>query len=137
MRLISAEQKEIDFAKWQLEVGHRKYTDNHNDINIPPEFHLPENTVEALINNIYPGLKDMPHPHDRFFAERSILSARNDDVDDINKRILADFPGQEKVFHSADSVKELGEGQLAMYPVEYLNFINVSGLPLAKLSLKV
>ena len=48
--------------------------------------------------------------------------------------MLSEFPGQEKEFLSADSVKgsnENGEG------VEYLNSINCSGLPLHKFQLKV
>src|SRR5277367_3681492 len=55
--------------------------------------------------------------------------------------MLSDFPGQEKEFMSADSVKgnrenEEGEGEL-LYPVEYFNSINCSGLPLSKLKLKI
>jgi ATP-dependent exoDNAse (exonuclease V) alpha subunit len=60
-------------------------------------------------------------------------------VDDINEKMLSDFPGETKEFLSADSVKENndnGEGQL-LYPVEYLNSITCSGLPLHKLQLKV
>ena len=60
-------------------------------------------------------------------------------MDDINEKMLSEFPGQEKEFLSADSVKgsnENGEGKL-LYPVEYLNSINCSGLPLHKLQLKV
>jgi hypothetical protein len=54
MHLILAEQRERDFAKWQLEVGHGKHTNDKNNIQISPKFHLPENSVEALIDNIYP-----------------------------------------------------------------------------------
>ena len=59
------------------------------------------------------------------------------DVDELNKRILDMFPGQERVYHSADSIKETRDedGNELMYPTEYLNSINVSGLPLAKLAL--
>ena len=44
------------------------------------------------------------------------------------------------MFQSADSIED-NEGHgaegILMYPVEYLNSINCSGLPLAKLALKV
>ena len=48
------------------------------------------------------------------------------------------FPGREQAFFSEDSVANdrPDEGEL-MYPVEHLNTINCSGLPLAKLRLKV
>src|SRR6202042_357994 len=60
------------------------------------------------------------------------------DVDDINEELLKQFPGEEKEYMSADSIRNNGnngEGDL-MYSVEYLNAINCSGLPLAKLKLK-
>ena len=136
MRLMQANQEETDFAKWQIEVGHGKHTDNDNNIEIPPQFQLPDNSVEALINHIYPGIRDLPHPPDAYFSDCSILSARNDDVDDLNGRVITDFPGQEKVFHSADWARDNDNGEI-MYPVEYLNKITLSGMPLAKLTLKV
>jgi ATP-dependent exoDNAse (exonuclease V) alpha subunit len=93
--------------------------------------------VESLIEMIYPGIAGPAHPNDEYFAECLILSAHNDNVDELNKRILDAFPGRERVYHSADSIRENREDAELMYPVEYLNSINVSGLPLAKLSLKV
>jgi hypothetical protein len=128
---------EREFARWQLDVGHGLHTDADGNIPIPPHFHCPQNTVESLIETIYPGIAGPARPNDEYFAERSILSARNDDVDELNKRILDAFPGRERVYHSADSIRENREDAELMYPVEYLNSINVSGLPLAKLSLKV
>jgi len=67
-----------------------------------------------------------------------LLSCKNDDVDDLNSDILARFPGEEKVLRSADSVVT-NDGvpiDYQPYPVEYLNTLNASGLPLARLALK-
>ena len=60
-------------------------------------------------------------------------------MDDINSEMLKQFPGEEREFLSADSAKKNGENgnDDLLYPVEYLNSINCSGLPLAKLKLKV
>ena len=62
-------------------------------------------------------------------------------MDDLNAYVLSKFPGQERVFHSADTTPndtpDLQEQGELMYPVEYLNSINCSGMPLAKLALKV
>jgi len=67
-----------------------------------------------------------------------ILSSRNDNVDDLNDLMLNQFPGQEQTFFSQDTVANdrPEEGEL-MYPAEYLNSIDCSGLPLAKLRLKI
>ena len=88
---------------------------------------------------MYEDAKQQPPPPDNYFFERTILSARNDDVDDINSRVLKDFPGEEKVYHSADSIERDHdtEDSEMMYPVEYLNSINASGLPLHRLALKI
>src|SRR5580658_8385822 len=136
MHLLQANQEETDFAKWQLEVGHGKHTDNDANITIPPKFHLPTNSVPALLDHIYPGIGNLPHPPDYYFAERSILSPCNVDVNALNQMVLDKFPGQERVYHSADSANTRGDEEM-MYPPEQLNMINLSGLPLAKLSLKV
>ena len=93
--------------------------------------------MESLIKTIYLNISE-PH-EDQYFKERTILSAHNRDVDDMNHNILNEFPGEEIVFQSSDSVKNdgLGPGEEFMYPVEYLNSINTSGLPLSKLKLKI
>ena len=139
MRLNTQVQAERDFAKWQLEIGHGKHTDEAGNIKLPDHFKCTENTVSSLISTVYSGVNEIPHPPDHYFAERTILTSRNDDVDDINEEMLSKFPGEEKEFMSADSVKsnnENGEGEL-LYPVEFLNSIKCSGLPLHKLQLKV
>ena len=128
-----------NFAKWQLDIGHGRLTDEAGITKLHDHFKCTENTISSLISIIYSGVNELPHPPDHYFAERTILTSRNDDVDDINEKMLLEFPGQEKSFLSADSVKENnenGEGEL-MYPVEYLNSITCSGLPLHNLQLKV
>jgi hypothetical protein len=129
--------REREFAQWQLEVGHGQHTDAEGNIRLPDHFKCSENTVESLIKTIYPNISE-PHA-DEYFKERTILSARNNDVDAMNHDILNEFPGEELIFQSSDSVKNdgLGPGEEFMYPVEYLNSINASGLPLSKLRLKI
>ena len=139
MRLNTHEEAERVFAKWQLEIGGGKHTNANGSITLPDHFKCPENTLDSLIEIIYPNINQLPLPPDNYFAKRTILSSRNDDVDSINESILQQFPGEENEFLSADSIKDNGgdgQGEL-LYPVEYLNSINCSGLPLSKLKLKV
>jgi hypothetical protein len=139
MRLNTQVLAESNFAKWQLEIGHGQHTDELGNTKLPDHFKCPENTISSLTSIVYSGVNELPHPPDHYFAERSILTSRNDDVDDINEKMLLEFPGEAKSFLSADSVKENNEnaeGEL-MYPVEYLNSITCSGLPLHNLQLKV
>ena len=58
----------------------------------------------------------------------------------MNVEVLKKFSGETQVFYSADSIptsEQSGEEDIMLnYPVEYLNSINCSGLPLSKLELK-
>jgi hypothetical protein len=62
-------------------------------------------------------------------------------VDSLNGKALENFPGPVQVFYSTDSIptSEQSEEEDIMlnYPVEYLNEINCTGLPLAKLKVKI
>ncbi|KAI0683475.1 hypothetical protein C8Q76DRAFT_602778, partial [Earliella scabrosa] len=59
--------------------------------------------INALLNFVYPlpaGSTQPPPP--QYFLDRTILCARNSDVDDVNARMLDRLPGAAQVFHSAD-----------------------------------
>jgi ATP-dependent exoDNAse (exonuclease V) alpha subunit len=140
MQLNTTIEAEREFAKWQLEVGQGKHTDECGNITLPDHMKCRVNSVDCLIDTIYPGISH-PDLQNQYFSDCTVLSSLNVDVDNLNKSVLARFPGPVKVFHSADfiptSEQSGGEDPLQNYPVEYLNEINCSGLPLAKLELKV
>jgi ATP-dependent exoDNAse (exonuclease V) alpha subunit len=74
-----------------------------------------------------------------FLTERIILSARNDDVSEINAAALNAFPGEAITYLAADKLLEEDELDHAItnrYPTEYLNSLDPSGLPPFKLELK-
>jgi hypothetical protein len=89
--------------------------------------HLPDNTVNGLINAIYPGLAQGNKP-DKYFLERSILSSKNNTMDQLNQAILNIFPGQEIVTVSINNVT--GGLMQNIYPIKFLNQQKASGLPL-------
>ena len=59
--------------------------------------------VASLIDEIYPNLETSDHPTE-CFAEHTILSSLNADVDSLNKKALERFPGQSHIFYSIDSI---------------------------------
>ena len=140
MRLNTTILAEREFAQWQLEVGQGLHTDEGSNLRLPEHMKCRENTVASLVETIYPGISH-PQVGSAYFSERTILSSKNVDVDSLNNYVLSQFPGEAKVFHSADfipsSEQSGGEDPMLNYPVEYLNEINCSGLPLAKLELKI
>ncbi|KXN92717.1 ATP-dependent DNA helicase PIF1 [Leucoagaricus sp. SymC.cos] len=102
-----------------------------------PETDIQCHTMDDLTNFIYPDIQ--LHQPDQYFLDRTVLSSRNDEVDDINAAILERFPGEKHVLMGADSIdlENADDNNYPPYPMEYLNSLNVSGLPLAKLVLKV
>jgi len=139
MRLNTNVQEEANFARWQLEVGQGQHTDASFNISLPNYFCCSENTVDSLLDTIYPGIH-MPGHSDQYFSEHIILSTMNNKVNELNNTVLAKFPGNAQLFPSVDFIpnSERLEEQDPMlnYPVEYLNEINYGSLPLAKLKLK-
>ena len=140
MRLNTHIEEEANFARWQLEVGRGEHTDDSCNITLPDHFHCAENTVDSLIDTIYPDVH-IPGHLDQFFSERIILSTMNEKVNKLNETVLAKFPGPAQLFPSVDFIpnsEQTGENDpLLNYPVEYLNEINCGSLPLAKLELKI
>ena len=72
--------------------------------------------------------------------QRAILAPQNTEVQDINSAILQIFKGEERAYHSIDRVQDDHDGTHEVednyYPTEFLNSINIGGLPPSKLELK-
>ena len=72
----------------------------------------------------------------RYFQSKAILTPKNKDVDETNDRVLERLPGDVTTFLSADSIAP-GDDNATRYPVEFLNSLNISGLPPHQLSVKI
>ena len=135
MRLDRTPESEI-FAHWLLQVGAGRggYAQS---VPLDQSMIVADNTVKSLVDSIYPNLTTPNNP-DSYFLDRTILCCRNDDVDAINQEILDTFPGEEVTVHSIDRASDPDEGvdHSDVYPVEFLNSLVLSGLPLAHLKLK-
>ena len=64
-----------------------------------------------------------------------MLAARHSDVDALNDAAAAAFPGEIHDLRSADCVPD--DESLGNYPAEFLNTLNISGLPPHELRLKL
>ncbi|KAJ3737894.1 hypothetical protein EV361DRAFT_812278, partial [Lentinula raphanica] len=62
-------------------------------------------TIDSLISAIYPSLHliNPAEVNDQWFFERTILSPKNDDVDDLNFKCLNTLKGDIFTYHSADA----------------------------------
>jgi PIF1-like helicase len=93
-RRLEQSPESVAFAQWLLQVGEGRGLSPDKTITLPRTMITPQNTLENLIDLIYPNIAEQPKP-DSFFLDRTILTSRNDCVDEINTRLLDRFPGEE------------------------------------------
>ena len=137
MRLLSEQMlpeerlRQEEFANLILAIGEGRDT-NNDMIQWPLDGILPDNTSRSLANAIYPILTD---PTAQYLAERVILAARNDTVDNLNEQLLASMTDELFTSYSADAL--IDEGDAEIYATEYLNTVNLPTLPPHQLKLKI
>ncbi|KAI8536933.1 hypothetical protein RHMOL_Rhmol10G0295100 [Rhododendron molle] len=135
MRLNSTDLANSNFAEFLNEIG----TNPEKVVELPSTIQKCE-SVSELLFTVYPQLDVVGTIIPTFLNERTILSARNDDVSAINLAALNVFPGDTTTYFAADkmSFDDAHDHTITnRYPNEYLNSLNPSGLPPFKLDLKV
>jgi len=138
MRLNTTSLENQDFANWLLQVGSGQIPIDENGCIVLPERVVICEGIVSLIQEIYGGIQNISLENDGYFKEWTILSTRNEVVDDINKEVLQMFPRVSQTFLSIDApILEVGANNHNIYPIEYLNSFELSGLSPTKLQLKV
>ncbi|XP_037910190.1 ATP-dependent DNA helicase PIF1-like [Hermetia illucens] len=110
------------FAKQLLGIGNNK---------ISVTSHNPK---EELMGRVFPDIAQNFNNHN-WLGERAILAAKNKDVEDLNATIQNFLPGQLVSFKSVDTV--MNQDDVVNYPTEFLNSLELSGLPPHNLQLKI
>ena len=78
--------------------------------------------LDDFIDEVYPNISSFINDSN-YAIERTILAAKNEDVDQINDKVLHKLNGNEVIYKSADSIINCNSKFNAqnLYPVEYLN----------------
>ncbi|XP_066351521.1 uncharacterized protein [Miscanthus floridulus] len=92
-----------------------------------------DDCVNKLIQHVFPSLGDNARSTS-YMSTRAILSTKNEHVDQLNEKMIDRFPGEEKVYHSFDSVND---DSINNYPIDFLNSITPNGLPPHVLKVKI
>ncbi len=95
---------------------------------------LPPADTQAMVVAIYPRLHEGQATNE-YLHERVILAPRNKEVLLINAMVLSYLPSAQVNFLSADSAKDTEVANT--YSFEFLNTLEVSGMPSHKLLLKI
>ncbi|XP_062208827.1 ATP-dependent DNA helicase PIF1-like [Phragmites australis] len=140
LRLVRNMRAQSDpwFSKYLLRIGNgTEETVKDDYVKIPDEICVPytsaESNIDNLIDRVFPMLATHISNSD-YITSRAILSTRNENVDDINMRLIERFPGDEMVYHSYDLAIDDPNNY---YPPEFLNSLTPNGLPPHILKLKV
>jgi len=122
-----------EFAEFLLAIGDGKIVEDINgDISIPDKY-LHKGNLKSLVDYVYQDI-DTQHNDASWMSERAILTPKNEEVHAINLMALNKLPGSAVELNGCDSIVE---GDDRLYPVELLNSLKPSGMPLNKLILKV
>lgn len=124
-----------------LDIGEGKHQqDLSEEIEITPEIAICVSSATELEDIIYNELNcknltdDWLLNNSEYLMQRGILCPTNDEVDNINDRLLSKLPGNVFTYLSSDTMEH--EEDIINYPIEYLNTLNPSGIA-HKLQLKV
>ncbi|XP_074363887.1 uncharacterized protein LOC141704554 [Apium graveolens] len=112
-----------------------------DDIAIPEHFcNLNStNSVHEMIQSAFPNFSELYQNSD-YLIQRAILTPTNLTAGKVNSLIVENIPGEMSSYFSLDTAEDYPgteTEQLASFPPEYLNSINIPGLPLHELKLKV
>ncbi|XP_059156649.1 uncharacterized protein LOC131941421 [Physella acuta] len=126
------EEGEIDYSRFLLNVGEGKVPTNENgEIELPEDMVLNNISIEQCMKNIYPSFEEPKV----VFSKRCILVPLNENLRKINSMSIREFPGQLKECFSFNSVIEGTDS--AHFPTEFLDSVELSGLPPHRLELKI
>ncbi|XP_050110486.1 uncharacterized protein LOC126589277 [Malus sylvestris] len=110
-------------------------------VEFPNQFliHFDDDPIKAMVSAVYTNFK-ANFRDVSYLKERAIVTPRNDTATKINDFVLGIVPGESHTYLSFDSVSsatENSENLDMLYPIEFLNQLDLPGLPHHKLSLKV
>ncbi|XP_076038998.1 ATP-dependent DNA helicase Pif1-like [Oratosquilla oratoria] len=133
MRVNSLNSTDIQyFANKLVEIGEDKI--NSCDNRIALRFGNRVSTIEAIMESVFDNFESNYTDMD-YLSERAILAAINDDVDSLNNEMLEKISGPIYTYNSID--KAIDTNEEVNFPVEFLNSLEISGMPPHCLKLKI
>jgi ATP-dependent DNA helicase PIF1 len=124
------------FADYLLRIGNgTEETIGDDYVRLPDDILIGytdnEKSVNKLIQEVFPSLEKNARSS-AYMSTRAIFSTKNEHVDQLNASMIDRFSGEEKVYHSFDSVDDDSRNN---YPIDFLNS-TPNGLPPHELKVK-
>ena len=133
---LNGDKAAADFANFLLGIGDGQIplVAEPDTIVIPTDLGKCVANLEELKHAVFPNLV-VNATRPEWLAERAILSPLNTNVKMLNTWLMNEFPGEEMEYRSVDSA--MNDNEAVHYPVEFLNSLELSGIPTHILKLKV
>ncbi|XP_043262445.1 uncharacterized protein LOC122403156 [Colletes gigas] len=132
---LQNDQSAVTFSKQLLLMGDGKMPiDNDGFITIPRDFCIFTQSKEELIEKVFPNIQEQYKNH-AWLSERAILAGKNKDVNVLNFIIQSQIDGELITYKSVDTVKN--QEDVVHYPTEFLNSLDLPGMPPHNLQLKI
>ncbi|XP_053597683.1 uncharacterized protein LOC106693515 [Microplitis demolitor] len=124
------------FSEQLLDIGNGKIElqPNTQCIKLPDNFCTVVQDKNELIQSIFSDVQNNYLNHE-WLSQRAILASKNVDVDEINFQIQQLLPGDLMSFKSIDTVVD--ENESVNFPIEFLNSLDIPGMPPHNLRLKI
>ena len=124
------------FAKQLLDIGNGNMAIDESTqcITLPTNFCKITATTDDLIHKVFPNITQNYKNH-QWLSARAILAAKNNDVNAINFSIQKEIPGEATTYKSIDTV--MNQDEVVNYPTEFLNSLDLPGIPPHVLTLKI
>lgn len=134
--LLTGDGSHSQFSRNLLMIGEGNIKEDKDDglISIPEDLCTIIDDHDRLLYSVFPQLSTN-YKDAHWLSERAVLAPRNEDVRELNKTLLDQLPTDLVTYASIDSTPDIDEA--VDYPVEFLNSLVPSGMPLHKLDLKI
>lgn len=134
MRIQNCDSGKCDFAQRLLRIGNGTWIHNEYEIEYNESVCRQCEDLNTLITSTFPDITSN-YTNKSWLPERAIVTLRNEVVDTINETILQEIPGEIRCYKSIDTTVD--ENEATLYPTEFLNSLQHSGIPQHELKLKV
>ena len=123
------------FCETLLQIGEdRIQKDEFGNISLPQTLCSTVDSIENLIEKVFPNIENNYQNKD-WLCERAILAPLNSSVDITTDKIIDLVPNESITYTSIDTLMD--NGDTTLYTTEFLNSIELPGIPSHVLKLKI
>nr|XP_022912381.1 uncharacterized protein LOC111423374 [Onthophagus taurus] len=125
-----------NFAKQLMDIGNgRMQIDESTQcIPLPANFCKITESIHELVQKVLPNITQNYKNH-QWLSTRAILAAKNIDVNTINFTIQNGIHGETTTYKFIDTV--VNQDEVVNYPTEFLNSLDLPGMPPHVLTFKI